>query len=140
MICLWISQAHQTYAQITPYSALKNFKLPKYNENSYRAYTLSGSEGIYDAAGFFKVTTAELSIYSGDENQIKQTSITSDQAVFDLKNDTASGESIIEVHDDEFYLKGKNWHLDMENRRITIESEGIIRFHQQLDMDLSDIF
>ncbi len=127
-------------AQITPHSALKNFKLPKYNENSYRAYTLSGVEGIYDREGFFTVSSAELSIYSGDSQQILQTSITSERAVFDLTKDTATGDSVIEIKNEDFYLRGKSWHLDMENRRITIESEGTIRFYQDLSLDLSDIF
>lgn len=127
-------------AQITPHSALKNFKLPKYNENSYRAYTLCGTEGIYDTLGYFRVTNAELSIYSGDEKQVLQTLITSDQAEFDLNKDIATGNSLIEVKDEEFYLKGRNWNLDMKNRRITIESEGTIRFYQDIDLDLTDLF
>lgn len=127
-------------AQITPHSALRNFRLPKFNENSYRAYTLSGSEGIYDAKGFFRVTGAELAIYSGDANQTLQTQIISENALFDLTNDTASGDSTIEIRDAQFYLRGHNWTLDMQNQRITIESEGTIRFYQELKLDLSDIF
>ena len=127
-------------SQITPHSALKNFKLPKYNENSYRAYTLSGIEGIYDKNGFFTVNSAELAIYSGDADQILQTQIITDHANFDLKEDTAYGDSFIEIKDDEFYLKGQSWKLDMKNKRITIEREGMIRFYQDLQLDLSDIF
>lgn len=128
------------FAQITPHSALKNFRLPKFNENSYRAYTLSGAEGIYDAAGFFEVNQAELTIYSGDAEQTLRTRITTDFARFDLTHDTASGDSVIEVHDSDFYLRGRAWTLDMENQRITIEREGTIRLYQELALDLTEIF
>jgi hypothetical protein len=128
------------FGQITPHSTLKNFRLPKYNENSYRAYTLSGEEGDYDADGFFTVKAARLSLYSGDEHQTLETLVTSELAVFDLKADRASGDSIIEIEDDEFYLRGKGWTLDMQNKQITIESEGTIRFYESIELDLSDIF
>lgn len=127
-------------SQLTPHSTLKNFRLPKYNENSYRAYTLSGEEGDYDKNGFFTVKSVRLSLYSGDEHQLLETSITSELAVFDLSNDLASGDSVIEIEDSEFYLSGKGWTLDMENKRITIESEGTIRFYESIELDLSDIF
>lgn len=127
-------------AQITPHSALKNFKLPKYNQNSYRAYTLSGKEGFYDSDGFFTVKAAKLTLYSGDETQQLETTITSELAVFDLSNNQASGDSIIEIEDSEFYLRGKGWTLDMENKQITIESEGTIRFYESIELDLSEIF
>lgn len=137
---LWFACITGLSAQITPHSALKNFKLPKYNENSYRAYTLSGVEGIYDKSGFFTVTQADLSIYSGDEQQILQTQITADHANFDLNNDTAYGDSVIEIRDEDFYIRGKEWKLDMENKRITIEREGMMHFYQDLKLDLSEIF
>lgn len=133
-------QSFSGIAQLTPHSTLKNFKLPKYNDNSYRAYTLSGEEGDYDTEGFFTVKAALLSLYSGDEKQILETSVTTELAVFDLINDCASGESVIEIEDDEFYLRGKGWTLDMQNKQITIESEVTIRFYESIELDLSDIF
>jgi hypothetical protein len=137
---LLLLQSFQGMSQLTPHSTLKNFKLPKYNENSYRAYTLSGEEGDYDSDGFFTVRSAQLALYSGDENQCLETLISSELAVFDLLNDQASGDSVIEIEDDEFYLRGKGWTLDMKNKRITIESEGTIRFYESIELDLSDIF
>ena len=141
--CALLLLAFQSFsgmAQLTPHSTLKNFKLPKYNENSYRAYTLSGEEGDYNAEGFFTVRAARLSLYSGDEEQVLETSVTTELAVFDLTNDRASGDSTIEIEDAEFYLRGTGWTLDMQNKQITIESEGIIRFYQSIDLDLGDIF
>ena len=140
LIPLLLLQSIPAVAQLTPHSTLKNFRLPKYNENSYRAYTLSGEEGDYDANGFFTVKSARLSLYSGDENQTLETSVTSELAVFDLTNDRASGDSVIEIEDNEFYLRGTGWTLDMQKKQITIESEGTIRFYESIELDLSDIF
>jgi hypothetical protein len=132
--------AHIAIGQIVPHSALKNFKLPKYNDNSYRAYTLAGAEGVYDEEGSFSVKDAILFVYSGDEQQKLETTIRTDVAIFDLGKDFASGDSFIEIEDDDFLLQGKGWQLDMENKKITIESEGSIRFYQSLEFDISDVF
>ncbi len=127
-------------AQITPHSTLKNFKLPKYNENSYRAYTLSGREGIYDTEGFFEVNMVKLSLYSGDESQILETTITSPLAIFDLEKDLASGKSVVEITDKDFYLRGEDWSLDMNHKNIKIKNGGWIRFYNELDLDISGVF
>jgi lipopolysaccharide export system protein LptC len=128
------------FSQIVPHSALKNFKLPKYNANSYRAYTLAGAEGIYDNEGSFTVKDAVLSVYSGDQEQKLETTIRTNLAVFDLGKDYASGDSVIEIEDEDFFLEGKGWELDMENKKITIESSGSIRFYQPIEFDISDVF
>lgn len=126
--------------QITPHSALKNFKLPKYNEESFREYTISGAEGIYDPLGAFTVKEAQLSLYSGDEHQKLQTTITTDSAVFDLKKDFASGDSVIKINDPDFFLQGTGWTIDMKNKRITIQKEGTIRFYESFELDIDEIF
>jgi len=128
------------FSQITPHSALKNFKLPKYNETSSGAYTLSGKEGIYREDGLFEVISATLSLYSGDEKQILETTILSDAAIIDLESDIASGPSYVEIKNEDFFLRGEDWTLDMEKKRITIEKKGVIRFYQNVDINLEGIF
>jgi hypothetical protein len=127
-------------AQITPYSTLKNFSLPKFNDESYRQYTLTGAEGIYDRNGLFTVNAATLYLFSGDADQILKTTVTAPVAFFYFDQQSASGDSGIEIVDDGFYLRGKHWHLDMAEKKITITSEGYIRFESELELDFSEMF
>ncbi len=127
------------FAQIAPYSKLRNFKLPLFNEEGYRAYILSGMEGILQGEEAIEVTDITVDVFSGDEQQTLTSRMTSNQAFYDIQTNTISGPGTIEIEDDNFQLEGNDWELDLENKNMVINESVRIQFYQKLDFQLNGV-
>jgi hypothetical protein len=126
-------------AQIVPDREVLRFKLPRYGESSYRAYTLSGLEGKYLSKDVFEAREVRLEVYSGDEGQELQTTLFAPVAEVNFPLQRASGCQTIEVSDPDYSLFGSEWTLDLKEKRIHISAGGHLIFRGELGLDLSHL-
>lgn len=115
-----------------PDAPILNFRLPMFNQEGYQTWHIHGDQGIYVSEDEVEIIGMELTIYSGDQNNLLEATIESPKAtIFPLENKAKSCNEI-KVVGNNYKLFGKNWFWDGKIKKIIINQNVQVTFTQPL--------
>jgi len=122
------------FAQMVPDAPIRNFRLPRFGDDGYKIWELSGDEGRYISADQSEILGLDLKVYSGDAQMLLRSRIRSPRALIHMDRSEAEGDSRIEVEGPAFTIEGANWHWNGREERIRIGADVRVTFNQKLDI------
>ena len=127
LICLSV-QANN----FIPDAPVINFKLPMFNDEGFRAWEMQGDKGTYLSDEEVEVSGMVLRWYSGDEQNILDSTVESPQATLLIKENRAYGDDKIKVEGRQYVLVGESWSWDGKLKKMAINKNVKILFDQSL--------
>ncbi len=134
-LALCLALAVPTLAQkMVPDAPVRNFKLPMFGEDGYKAWDLQGEEGIYISAEELEVEKMTLRIFATGDPIVPQTVIESPNATLYPQRSEATGKQAIYITErgGTFSIFGRDWLWNGRTDTITIRRDARVTFRESL--------
>ena len=115
-----------------PDAPLERFTLPIFGLNGYKTWEVKGAQGRFLDATHLEVDDLIIRIFSGNEQMILESLITSPRALIDINKRTAQGKRQLMVRGPHYRLTGKGWIWEGDKRRIIVHENARVEFDQPL--------
>jgi lipopolysaccharide export system protein LptC len=112
----------------------QNWVLPIFTDKEgYRSMTLRGSEVRPGTGGkSIAVTNLNITIFSGDEKAQVDSILLSPSAIFQPKENLASGDSFVRFIRDDIEVTGTGWTYDHKTKNISLQQNVRVTFKAEL--------
>lgn len=112
----------------------QNWVLPIFTDKEgYRSMTLRGSEVRPSPGGkSIVVTNLNITIFSGDEKAQVDSVLLSPAALFQPKENRASGDSTVRFIRDDIEVTGTGWTYDHKTKNISLRQDVRVTFRAEL--------
>ena len=107
---------------------VSEFSLPKFGENGFKAWDLSGKSGRYVSNERIDIEQLRLRLFSGDEAARVEVTIESPQAVVNPQQEQAGGKSFLYVHGPGYSVTGRDWFWDDRAKTLKIGRDVQVTF------------
>lgn len=111
----------------------KNFRLPAFTKEGFRAYLLNGSEARFTGDKAVDLTDVTLTVFAGDASNHVDTVILSPAATFLTEDNLARGASTVRLIRDDVEVTGSHWTYDHANKKVSIAKNVRVTFKAQLN-------
>ena len=118
--------------------SVTQFRYPKFSENGFIEWVLEGNSGIYNQSDI-SIEGLKLRIYSGDQSARSLSNITGDNCIFNSDTQIATSADSILIKGSGFNLSGKQWTYDLSKEIISLNSNALVRFSQNIDSIFSGV-
>jgi len=134
---LLLPMATWLWAQMTPNAPVRDFRMPRFSEDGFTQWVLTGGTGIYDSEEQVRVEAMALRVYSGDARLAKELSMESPAATLRILENRAFSDTSIRIEGENFEISGVGWTWDGTNKLIEVLSEVEVKFEQGFNAALS---
>ncbi|MEM7671958.1 MAG: hypothetical protein AAF212_01325 [Verrucomicrobiota bacterium] len=129
---IFVFATHIALGQIQSGAPIRDFRLPKFNENGRLEWDLSGETGTYISREEVEVTGVLLRVFS-DEAQPKEVfQMQSQRASVLLDKQQAQGFGSVYGVSEEFAISGEEWRWDATTDHLVIEQDVRVIFKLSL--------
>lgn len=118
--------------------SVTQFRYPKFSENGFIEWVLEGNSGNYNESDI-AIDGLKLRIYSGDQLARSLSNITGDNCSFNSDTQIATSDDSILIKGSGFNLSGNQWTYDLSKEIISLESDALVRFSQNIDSIFSGV-
>lgn len=120
--------------KMVPDAPVKNFLLPMFGEDGYKAWDLQGTEGRYLGPEELEVHKMTLRLFAEGDPVEPQTVIQSPLATIYPRESQASGPGVIFITErgGTFSIFGREWIWNGQTNTITIRSEARVTFRESI--------
>lgn len=138
LLCmLWMLIAPLSQAQrIEPDAPVMDFTLPLFGDEGYKTWEITGHEGRYQGKDRILVLLMTIKIFSGNADMLLQTIIASPDANINLKEKTATGDSVLRVRGHNYRVSGRGWTWYGQENRIVVHHDAKVEFNQDIGIQL----
>ena len=120
--------------QMVPNAPVRDFSLPRFGDNGYKIWSLSGTEGHYISPERIDVIDMSLRLFSGDEWGAVEMQIVSPQAsLFIQQNHARSSEKIL-VEGKSYRVEGRDWAWDGNQKKVIVQKDVHAIFNETLSI------
>ena len=119
-------------ASVETVAPVKNFSLPTFTKEGYRAVLLRGNEALFTSAQQIDVTGMQLTLFTGDATNRVETVIVSPKARFFPERTVATGEQGVRVLRDDVEMFGTMWTYDQNEKKVVLDGNVRVIFHAEL--------
>ncbi len=118
--------------RMQPETPVRNFSLPVFGDNGYKAWEIEGLEGRYISPELIEVRGMRMRKYSGDSRVAQEALIESPTASVYPKRNAASGKDLLTITGQTYSVRGREWTWDGRTHRITINRDAEVIFRESL--------
>ena len=120
--------------KMVPDAPVRNFKLPMFGEDGYKAWDLQGEEGLYISEQELEVQKMTLRVFAEGDPVTPQTLIQSPSATIFPSKSEATGKQAIYITErgGSFAIFGRDWTWNGETDTITIRRDARVTFRESL--------
>jgi hypothetical protein len=118
-------------AESTP---AKNWVLPRFTKEGFRWMTLRGTEVRQVRPGEIAVVGMNITVFSRDATDRIESILLSPSALYDQRENRASGEQAVRLIDfrDDLEVEGVQWTYDQDQKKISIARNVRVVIHTPL--------
>lgn len=128
LLALFLAAAGTGGSQsLTATTPVRNFKLPTFTPEGYRAMLLLGSEAMVGAERI-NVTNLNLTLFKGDAADTVETVILSPAATATVDAGRVQGDSTVRVVRDDIEITGTGWTYDHAQKKVSITHHARVVF------------
>jgi hypothetical protein len=114
-------------ASVESNAPVKNFTLPTFTKEGYRAVLLRGNEALLVNPQRLDVTGMQLTMFTGDASNRVETVIVSPQASFFPDRNLARGEHGVRLIRDDAEMSGTRWSYTQDRTQKKVAIDGNVR-------------
>jgi len=118
-------------AQLDQVGAIRNFSIPRFNEEGGRLWLLQGKELRRQSKEVAFITEMDLQTYDS-ERGVPETRLRSPFARFHMKNNLAGSDKAILINGPDYEISGQGWQWNGSLRRVLIASKVQVFFEAVL--------
>ena len=110
----------------------KNWSATLFTKQNFHSMTLRGSEARFGEGSGINVVDLNLTIFAGDATNRVETILLSTAAIFQPKENTASGDKGVRLIRDDLEASGTRWTYDHAQKKVSLHDHVRIVFNAEL--------
>lgn len=115
-------------AQLEPDAPVQDFMLPRFDDEGYRKWDLSGRQGVFVSSDQVDVLGMRLRVFKDRQPDTLDLQIESPRASIMIRENRARGDTSLLVLGEAFSISGVGWSWDGESGTIAVRDEVRVAF------------